>query len=363
MAGTGCPAPWSDAAMFEPFGPPIIYKCKIGDEGIHEVILNFSIAKKEAQSGHAPGARDHGQWAKHNMGVSVVRAKRELELQQVWCVTSEARDRWWGCEVDFPPALDEVFGVTNNKQSATRLRDIAQRDPDDIAEEEGYKTAGEMLQELDRDGDPTLLLFKIQSDIQRNLATIRSQLKARRGTKKPRGGKRHEDSAQKIGTRATNRMKEEGSVPGASDVDEKLPIGQREEAIRSGLIEEGLDPTDAKGLAVAVVTDGLKYEIFEQNLDGSAFFTVRPKGGAILIGLNTSHPAYDKLVGLLEIGDVPDDPEQLKSNLRRSNEGLKLLLEAWARYEDTQTDGLQRDRARNAREDWGRIAMRFFQQE
>ena len=83
----------------------------------------------------------------------------------------------------------------------------------------------------------------------------------------------------------------------------------------------------------------------------------------LLIGLNTSHPAFDNLVTLLEADTVDDDINTLRERLRRSYTGLKLLLEAWARYEDELTDGPRKERAKDARMDWGRVARGFLRGE
>jgi hypothetical protein len=42
------------------------------------------------------------------------RADRELCIETT--LATEATDRWWGLELSFGAELDEVFGVTNNKQ-------------------------------------------------------------------------------------------------------------------------------------------------------------------------------------------------------------------------------------------------------
>jgi hypothetical protein len=70
-----------------------------------------------------------------------------------------------------------------------------------------------------------------------------------------------------------------------------------------------------------------------------------------MIILNINHPVYPKLIELLE-----------KDNEQGGNafDALKLLIMAWARYEDQQPDGDQKDKAQEARADWGRMAKRFL---
>ena len=68
-----------------------------------------------------------------NVGVSVVRAGRELELDQGWASSYEPRERWWGVEVSFDPGLDDLFGVSNNKQFARNFAEAARLDTGRLA--------------------------------------------------------------------------------------------------------------------------------------------------------------------------------------------------------------------------------------
>ena len=65
-----------------------------------------------------PGDAPWGKHADRNKGVSIVRARRELELSLAWVNNYEPEERWWSVEVEFDPILDEIFGVVNNKQHA-----------------------------------------------------------------------------------------------------------------------------------------------------------------------------------------------------------------------------------------------------
>src|SRR3546814_3461090 len=70
-----------------------------------------------------------------NLGLSIVRADRELDLVDSWVNSYDPVERWWGVEVDFPADLDEIFGVTNNKQAATHFARMAAFDWEDEAED------------------------------------------------------------------------------------------------------------------------------------------------------------------------------------------------------------------------------------
>ncbi|TAD86085.1 MAG: ATP-binding protein, partial [Bacteroidetes bacterium] len=55
--------------------------------------------------------------------------------------------------------------------------------------------------------------------------------------------------------------------------------------------------------------------------------------------------------------------EDLGLRLKNASDGLKLLLMAWARYEDEQPDGNPKQKIKDTREDWGRIARQFLQED
>lgn len=361
-ANATLPPPWNQEPLFEQYGEPKLIEMVLGGHA-HVVKVTVSVAKKAVRDGHNAGDQPHGKHAKNNIGVSVVRAGRELELQTGWCNQYDPRERWWGVEVSFPPALDEVFGVTNNKQSARALAEFAVLDLEQIAEREGYDGSGDLIDAWDQDQDPRLLLVRVKQTIESNLGFIRKIIKAQAT---PRAGaeQRHLDpnSAEAIGTQATKRRQEDG-LRGTSDLGETLPIEARQTQIEEGLTAVGVDPVEAQERASVLVRTGQKYEFYKVAVESAEFFTVRPKGGSLLIGLNTNHPAYDHLVTLLESSEDDNDVPSLKIRLRKSFEGLKLLLEAWARYEDELTDGLQKERAQDARAGWGRVARQFLRED
>lgn len=357
----GLPAPWDKEPMFEAHGAPQEITAIVAGEP-HTVTITVSVAKNSARDGYNAGDEPHGKHAKNNIGVSVVRADRELELQTGWCNQYDPRERWWGVEVNFPPALDEVFGVTNNKQSARALAEFAVLGLDQLAEREGYLSQGDLIQAWEEDQDPRMVLVRVKQAIDSNLSYIRKIIKAQAT---PRGDKtRHQDpnSAESIGTKATKKRQEEGHT-GTSDLGENLAADVRVNQIREGLEAAGVDEQEADQRAHVVVRSGQKYEFYKVGVETPEFFTVRPKGGSLLVGLNTNHPAYDHLVTLLETSEDDNDVPALKARLKKSYEGLKLLLEAWARYEDELTDGIKKERAQEARSDWGRVARQFFRED
>ena len=100
------------------------------DGAKHEVLVRMSWARSETVPEDLTdrGAKPYGKHAAKNVGVSIVREGRELDLDTGWTNSYDPTERWWGVEVEFPSTLDEIFGVTNNKQSATIFSHMAQFD-------------------------------------------------------------------------------------------------------------------------------------------------------------------------------------------------------------------------------------------
>lgn len=359
MSDTSCPEPYDRTPMFETWGEkPVVYK--IGYNGKeHDVTISFSLAKKESRRGHNPGALPYGRHAARNVGVSLVRAGRELELAQSWVNQYDPTERWWGVKIEFSPELDELFGVSNNKQDARFLSEAGNIDVDMLLEAEG-KSMQELMDEFLVEEDPTGPLLGISQKIHSNLHLIRALLKTHRiNTGRKR---RHEDpnSPEAIGTMVTRERQQEG-YPGESDKDEQLPADKRKQLIFDELIEQQLPKEEATQMAATTVDTGLKYVFHEAELETQAFFSVKPKGGTLIITLNTIHPAYAHLLDALETQeDIELTEDDLRERFIRAWRGLRLLLEAWARYEDEQPPGLRREAVQDARSDWGRVARDFL---
>lgn len=370
MAPTSTPAPYDETPMFKPWGGEDLFETtetiRFRDEE-HEVKVRFSIAKEEARSTPNAGNLPHGRHAGKNIGVSLVRAGRELDLDQSLVIQYDPRERWWGIELEFPPALDELFGVTNNKQQARNFSEVAQLDLTALLEN-GKKTISQAREELELDEDPKAPLLSLAHLVDSRLGQLRRLIEQQ--TKNTRGGRRRyipaPDSPEKEATDKTKERQTEGHR-GGSDAGEKLPPQQKQTEIEDTLVHQGVPQEMAHDLAATTVKDSLKYVFVEAATDSPAFFSVQPKGGAIIITLNTTHPAYPRLVDVLESGidegGAQATPEEVMARLNRALNGLKLLLMAWARYEDEQQDGPMRQRAQDARIDWGRIARRFLQED
>lgn len=356
MAPTSTPEPWSKRPMFQEWGNPGGSDITIRFRGKdHKVRLRFTYAREEARPGRNPGELAHGKHAKRNIGVSVVRAGRELELDSSWVIQYDPTERWWGTEVEFQPGLDELFGVTNNKQHAHYFAELGSMDLDLVV---GGRTVAQVAEDMQREGDPKGPLLEIKKQIENNLNAMRRLLKAQ--SKGKDREKRHSDSSPEArGTEVTRERQAQGHT-GGSDAGESLSPEARKQEIEKTLEQEGVTKEQATELAATTVDIGLKYVFATADIESPAFFSVKPKGGSLIILLNSNHPAYEHLVEALDQESPSGTVDELSQRLATARDGLKLLLEAWARYEDEQPDGKRKEQAQEARQDWGRMAKQFL---
>jgi len=357
LQDTSCPdlpPPFEGEAMFEPFGDPTDIDVRLPDDPRkHKVTVRFSMVRtpvrKKLNEMHTnAGDSPPGKHAGRNIGISLVRAKRELEMSSSYVLGYTPTERFWGAEVSFEPALDEVFGVTNNKQSATAFRML---NLDDDAKEEGL-SAQDYYDQLVEARDPRVALYDISRQIQRNLSTIRTQLKRMTDGQRTRTVDTQEaDPAEEAATRATRMRITEGHE-GRSDRDEASSPEEKTEALAEELASLGNDPQSAKEIAVSHVEANLKYVFQQLPYDGASFFSVSSRGGSIIITVNKNHPVAPNLIGLLEESENALSDKALMA--------LKLMLCAWARLEDETQNANMKQRYVDFRDGWGRLARDFF---
>jgi len=358
LPNTSCPAPWDNVPMFTQADFHNSSFSILMDGQIHKVSVRFAYAKEEARKGHSAGREPHGRHANNNKGVSIVRAGRELDLDTSWSEDAEAlRDRWWGAEISFPPDLDELFGVTNNKQSARNFSDLAKTDPETLKDMGlTWAAAKDEMHEVE---DPRLPLAEIVYHIRTTISTIRSLLRAQGAITK---NKRHTDEhlSEEQGTLVVRDRIKEGYLGQSDEQEAGQSAEEREKEIASELVEHGATPEQAQHLAAQTVNRGLKYTLTKSSLSSPAFFDVRSRGGSMIVSLNVDHPAYKHSLEILQQELDSLDESNLKESIANARKGLELLLFAWARYEDEQPDGKRRLQAQEVRWDWGRMARDFL---
>lgn len=353
MAPSSTPDPWNNKPMFTLDGekPVITFRVKGNDGQEHQVKLRFAFAIKEARaekSGQFAGALPHGKHASRNLGVSVVRADREINLDQNLLQTYDPMERWWGAEIEFPPALDELFGVTNNKQNATNFSTMTK-----IVGARGNKDSEGDMDYDENDGG---IMKDIVIELQQRIRYMRNQIKHREAIKKPNESARHPvDEAAK-------RREEGGHTSHTGEDRQSMPNGERTDALRRSLrgqlAGEELD-TKVKDL----IEGGLRVYFTRAALNGSQLFDLSLEGGVEIIRINTNHNAYENFIMLLDDFDDNLGCEDAIKRLKKAQIGLLLLIGSWARFEDEEPNDQKRKDLANIRYKWGVLLDEYLERE
>lgn len=352
------PKPFCDEPMFE----------HVFDEAVdidldgksYQVITRYSVARAatvENASGDR-GSTTYGRDADKNMGVSVLRAGRELMLDRSWTIRYDPRERWWGCEVEFPPELDEIFGVTNNKQAATHFTELAELEWQDLAEE-GETSMSEVKARLKEEGDPRGVLLHLSETIKRNLKQLRDTVKAQgKGT---RGGGSKRYPGQDPTDRANERWKERDKTKPLPD-GENPPTDQDLESINKDLQEDGRSEEETEDIVARVKSGDLKILFVDKELGSSGdLFTVRIRGGATEVVFNRLHPAFESIFDTVSMDEDLEamSTDDLQRRLHAASSAVHILFAAWARME--REDATNSKLFERVREAWGKLARDFLE--
>lgn len=307
------------------------------------------------------GDMPHGKHAARNVGLSLLREGREVELSQALCNPSESRERWFGVEIDFPHELDTVLGMTNNKQSYTKLDQIL-RDEFKSYVLEGESTS-QCLSRMRHEDYNLAICLEIAWKIQEVWATARSNhFRMRESSKlviEDDNNKAQEEAPQSPeATAEVIASKADGGLK-----TEKLTQAEREkERIRfvEDLIKSNVPRNEALQIADRLLKQGLTYAIVNRGNLGSPFFNISSVVDAKIIELNEDHPVHPYLLSSINIS-TDKDMESLSKRLKDTRIALLLMLEAWAKTE-SEARSLNQDEQRliqRFREDWGRSLETF----
>ncbi len=350
------PAPYNTQPMFKRlYEVPVIIEL----DGVqHEVQTRYSVADESTVTlagAQNRGDTPYGKDAADNIGVSVMRAGRELMLDRSWTIQYDPRDRWWGCEVEFPADLDEIFGVTNNKQAATVFNELSRLEWKDLAE--SGETLRQVADRLKEEGDPKGVLLHLSNTIRENLNTIRNTIKVQgKGTR--RKGERHEtgDPTDEANERWKNRDKT-NPIPGG----DTPPTPNDINGLTEDLVEDGRTETDAEEIVARVVAGDLKVVFIDKELGGSSqLFAIVPRGPLTEVVFNRRHPAFEMIFDTVSADDDLDtlSSTELQDRLLKAGRAVQLLFAAWGRMErEEPTHAALHERVR---ETWGKLARDFL---
>ncbi|WP_412463327.1 ATP-binding protein [Halobacteriovorax sp. RT-2-6] len=285
-----------------------------------KIQIKFSIAKEEYQK--AGGSSEIGKFLKDNVGVSIIRANREIDFGKFdfFSEVNKPTHRWWGCEVIFGPELDEVFGVANNKQQV----ELYELNKDEYSEEE-VQPVWFMLNDL------------ISKEINNMINFLAARAKGSRTKKK-----------ELVTEEQIVKQVEEGNTKESASQHYKN-ITEKEELLKLGkekLIDGGIpDPSEDDIENALSVPVKLAYKDLGDN---STFIDIDGKMGNTWLTINTGSVFYRELYSKIE-----DEDHSVKK-------AFNLILMAFAKAEDESfNDKNLYESFKDVREQWG-IKLRKY---
>ncbi|MCY4641125.1 MAG: ATP-binding protein [Gammaproteobacteria bacterium] len=309
--------------MHSKFSIDVKYDPGNGVAKTSEVQFRFSIAKPSVQNlgGNSLQGKHYGK----NTGISFVRAGREIDFGSFgFTDSSEPRHRWWGAEIRFEPVLDELFGVTNNKQEVRGVRKLEQELRKELAEghnEDNYRV--KLLLELD----------KILTD---NISQMMRIIK----------GRREGERKQKENRGLTKRVNEDISKsPAATESEERAKNLTHEQKLEERvklLLNDDSSMEQVEALQIAENTIEYRVDLQTDDWPGYLFLDRKPVANASVGIVNRNSKFYEDFWLYLE-----------EHSDRKGFEALEILIMALVRAEDELVREYDREVFERYRQLWG----------
>ena len=294
MQPSSTPPPFNEEPMFQKWGEEDeVFTIDYGEQK-HDVTVRMSWASpKTVPTVGDRGSLSYGKHASNNLGVSIVRAGRELDLDRSWTNSYNPVERWWGVEVEFPPALDEVFGVTNSKQSATIFSGMSQFDWKQEADP--GESLSEFIARIREEGDPRSYLIPIVGHIKDQLVEVRKRLAEQTKGRRQNANRHSTTTVADVASQKYRERAQQGHQTESDNVD--FTENDRDAFEHDLKTDKNYAADVATAIANGVLHRNRKVEFVTKRMDGYAFFDVEHHhGGLTTVVFNTNHPLYEKLV-------------------------------------------------------------------
>jgi hypothetical protein len=353
---------------------------KQGDDAYYPVFITATHAKLDSRVTGA-GHTDYGKNAKRNQGISVMRSDRELLLVDL-LDSDDVRRRFVGLQLDFSPKLDEVFGVTNNKQDATQLSAALK-----AAKDYENKPLDELIADGRLvEGSPVAAIYPVARALTARWSSafkvVKAQMEGTGSTGKnstPASASPEVRNATEVDRTAKEEDLTEGEKTSIEESRNPGFVPPTEVEITEAITEAVAGATgadalysdeDIQDIVVLLTTAGASYAFLnELNPENPAFFRVEERigipearGRSKLIWLNVSHPIWENYLDDMRLSDEDLDDRgeaELRAVIRQARGVIVNMLIAWSRIE---LGGVPVDRsgAATSRERWGEQAKRYI---
>lgn len=306
------------------------------DEGdTSEVEMRFSIALPETQN--LGGNSQVGQHYARNTGISLVRACREIDFGDFGFFNPrDERQRWWGCEIRFEPVLDELFGVTNNKQSCRGFKFI------DVKEFQNEH--GDFWEDELKNDRRFSLLFEISKAFSGNHRKVIDTIISRGKGKKGLCEGEFIDKATKV---ANDQLADSNEPTKSKQIGEQKKKEEKTQEWLESLKNANIELSEEELKQVAEEKADLNIAFDFSTWPGEQFFTLETRGGTVVVVINMKHPFYTDLYEPL----TQDKDSKL-------SDAIDLLLMAYARCEDEMYS--YEEELQDLRSKWGHYVQKFL---
>jgi len=348
------PGNYKGEAFFEKVDEEVIsveYLDENGEPKRDDVTITTSMVKKNIANRilkETVGRLGGTAWGKHcgkNVGVSVIRANRELVLRDSFLTSAlrESKGRFIGIEVSFPPTLDAVFGVTNNKQDAVKLIPYEIKN---ISTQAGFDSEQEYLRDLEENSDSLLQVLKVVGAIKKHVTDLTKKLETINVEGKAVKGEQPKSASEGAASKAT-----QGSAHRDSH-GHKAKEAPPEKLEKKDVVDHlkkagGMSEEEAEEKAERLILTGNRFLIEDVARDSEAFFDVSTSKGLTLVLFNTNHVFYQKLVSKL-------GPEEL--------EVMQTTIAGFARVMNETTDDRRLTYLNSIRREWGLVISEFLEE-
>jgi hypothetical protein len=349
------PGNYKNETFFEKVGDDEIIDVELESGKKGRVTIKYSQVNKKIHqeilrnSSVDVGRTSYGKIAAENNGVSIVRSNREIKLTDIFN-SSDPRDRWLGVEISFSPVLDELFGVTFDKQDVVNFELIelsveAENDGYDPEDKSQMRDFDELFKQQKSD---RYWIYTITNAIKKNLTVLRAHTKSLKICVENRISNSDgptlsyaEIVAKKV---AEKRIGEKR--PTDSDIafrNPEISNEVREHAVSTALENDGMDKEEAKEIAQTLISNDCNVKFVEQPIRGNAFFDISREAGTIIVILNTNHEFYKFY------SDIDANKKEL----------MKLVLISWAQCEDN-SNAMIRSDMEDIRSQWGKMMKNYL---
>ncbi|KJG30963.1 ATP-binding protein [Photobacterium angustum] len=348
------PGSYKGEAFFEKVDEEVIsveYIDENGEPKRDDVTITTSMVKKNIANRilkETVGRLGGTAWGKHcgkNVGVSIIRANRELVLRDSFLTSAlrESKGRFIGIEVSFPPTLDAVFGVTNNKQDAIKLIPYEIKN---ISTQAGFDSEQEYLRDLEENSDSLLQVLKVVGAIKKHVTDLTKKLETINVEGKAVKGEQPKTASEGAASKATQGSAHRDSH-GHKQKDEQPKELNKKDVIDHLKTAGGMTEKEAEEKAERLILTGNRFLIEDVARDSEAFFDVSTSKGLTLVLFNTNHVFYKKLVSKL-------GPDEL--------EVMQTTIAGFARVMNETTDDKRLKYLNAIRREWGLVISEFLEE-